>query len=587
MEAQVRRRIKSGAEYDNLFPGCTGEDRSIKRNASVEDTLQLIRQTVPQTLWHTEKIAKLLEGDTLEKTCSNIWHFVYGHVQYKKDDAGYEQIRSPRRTWRDREEGGDCDDYSEFISSVLMNLGVPHKARIAIYDYANGYQHIYIVVPKDGKLNYELASRRDYIVLDCVKDAYDDEQPFLEKKDYNMKLQYLDGIPTHRCYSTGADGSMDAQEFGELWATEQEFGGLKDIFQKVGDKVKEVGGKVLDKAGDALRTINKVANPATILLRNGFLAAMKVNLFNVADKLRFGYLTEDQARKMNMNLTAWKKLNEIKNRAETIYYQAGGEKAALRKAILEGKGNNDRKVPLIGFLNGFTGYGDETEQRILSGVMEGLSGNGLGEPVTAAMITAASGAIAALGVTIKQIGGLFNKGTPESAAYDSAANAVNIPPEAAQSTTTNSYNPQDYNASVSQTGHSYTQTTPAVYPPGGGGTLPAPYTGYSPDFQSQGSGYPGTSQALQITKTEEKKEETGVVGFAKKNAGILLITGVAAGTIYALVKSNQKDDRENALSGLPQAPAYRKKKAKKRRKTTKPKTKKTHSKKVKISAIKL
>ena len=53
-----------------------------------------------------------------------IWDFVYQHVQYKLDDPGYEQVRRPLRTWLDRKRGADCEDYSVFISSILLNLGV-------------------------------------------------------------------------------------------------------------------------------------------------------------------------------------------------------------------------------------------------------------------------------------------------------------------------------------------------------------------------------------------------------------------------------------------------------------------------------
>jgi hypothetical protein len=42
--------------------------------------------------------------------------------------------------------------------------------------------------------NADLNDRDDYIVIDCVKDNYDEEQPFLECKDYDMQLDYLDGI---------------------------------------------------------------------------------------------------------------------------------------------------------------------------------------------------------------------------------------------------------------------------------------------------------------------------------------------------------------------------------------------------------
>ena len=58
MESDTRRRIRSGKEFDHLFPKPTGKDYRIKGSADVEDTLKLIRKTVPETLWQTEKIAE-------------------------------------------------------------------------------------------------------------------------------------------------------------------------------------------------------------------------------------------------------------------------------------------------------------------------------------------------------------------------------------------------------------------------------------------------------------------------------------------------------------------------------------------------
>ena len=164
----------------------------LKKHGDVEDTMKLIQRTVPKTLWHTEKIAKKLKGRTLNETCSNIWHFVYEHIQYKRDKDGVEQVRSPRRAWWERSSGVDCDCYTEFISSILFNLKIPHKARITKYPKRlpeiPRWQHVYVIVPRDGRTDKEFDERDDYITIDCVKDNYDEEQPYLESKDYDMQL---------------------------------------------------------------------------------------------------------------------------------------------------------------------------------------------------------------------------------------------------------------------------------------------------------------------------------------------------------------------------------------------------------------
>lgn len=332
MESKQKRKIKSGREFDQLFPPPSKQDVTIKQTGDVEDTLKLIRKTVPTSRWQTQAIAEKLRGKTLEETCSNIWHFVYDHIQYKRDKDGVEQVRSPRRTWWERETGVDCDCYTEFISSILLNFNIPHKARITKYPKrfpeVPRWQHIYPIVPKDGNIDRDFTDRDSYIVLDCVKDEFDNEQPFLERKDYDMRLDYLDGVEEEE---SGDSESFDdpyelmgteypepdSVDFADLAAIydEEELG---SIFKKIGKAVSKVAKtvakpvakvvvkpvakvakavakpvgkvvkKVADKVGDGIRLINRFANPATILLRNGFLLAMKINLFNVAGKYAMG-----------------------------------------------------------------------------------------------------------------------------------------------------------------------------------------------------------------------------------------------------------------------------------------------------------
>src|ERR1051326_2185712 len=145
MEALTKRKIKIGKEYDDLFPTAMLTDETVKKGASVSDTVKFIPKVVKETLPQTEKIAEILKGQSVSQTCKNIWDFVYHHIAYNKDEDGLEQIRAPARTWHDRFRGVDCDCYTVFISSILTNLKIPHTLRIAKYrkDY---FQHIYPVV---------------------------------------------------------------------------------------------------------------------------------------------------------------------------------------------------------------------------------------------------------------------------------------------------------------------------------------------------------------------------------------------------------------------------------------------------------
>ncbi|MBI4945310.1 MAG: hypothetical protein HY840_02780 [Bacteroidetes bacterium] len=386
MEALKHRKIKSGAQYEHLFPSANLKDETVKKGASVYDTVKFIPKVVRETLPQTEGISKMLRGNTLSETCKNIWDFVYHHINYNKDEDGTEQIRSPARTWHDRSRGVDCDCYTVFISSILSNLKIPHTLRIAKYrkDY---FQHIYPIVHKtNGK----------YITIDCVVDYFNYEEPYTEIKDKTMDLQYLSGIEN----------------------SESEFGNSED--ESLGKKKGK--GKLKDLLKKGLHIANR-ANPATLLLRNGLLASMKLNIMKVGQRLKYAYMSDEQAKQKGVDTAKFQHLKTIKDKLEKIFYGAGGKPENLKKAILTGKGNKKGKhdVDGLGDFEYDTNLGDMNEATPLPQLLgdemyrsENAETLGaLGEPVTAASITAATGAIASIAALLKKIGNIFPKNDKE------------------------------------------------------------------------------------------------------------------------------------------------------------------------------
>lgn len=423
MEAQRKRNIRSGEEYSHLFPKAENSVSTIRRNANVTHTVAFIPKVVTETLHHTKQIAQILKGNTTYETCSNIWHFVYQHIAYKKDQEGYEQIRSPARAWHDRKRGVDCDCYSVFISSILSNLGIPHILRITKY-HRDYFQHIYPVVPLNGK----------ELPIDCVTDQFNYQVPYSEKKDYPMDLQYLNGFDG---YSFGQLGKV------KKGAAKKSLPVVKkktSLFSKA--KAKKVvqaapasdGQPKQKKKGILKKVLNKVnkVNPATVLLRNGVLAAMKLNVKNIAKRLRWSYLTPEQAAQKGIDPAKFQRLIATRQKLEKIFYGAGGKEENLKKAILGGKGNADKA---ISGLDGFSLAGIEYmsaytplpqllgPEVYYSENVEGFEGLGqLGEPVTLASVGAAMGVLAGIVAALKQIGDIFSKKTKGSEDFDEKAN---------------------------------------------------------------------------------------------------------------------------------------------------------------------
>lgn len=413
MEAQHKRPVRDGMRYDSLFPRAEGRDETVKRDASLTDTLRLIPRVVRSHGWQAARIAKELRGADLASTCRNIWEFCYHHIQYERDKEGAEQIRSPARAWRDRKTGIDCDCYTVLVSSILTNLGIAHKLRIAKYpnpdDPDPDFQHIYVIVPQGA----------GHLTIDPVTDLFDFEVPFLATKDIDMTLQFLNGPPgksldhedlfqddgmgetpssvmpgtvkgdriiaeaTAKGMTVVQYQEWTRQEFirqngmtPEQWAANmqaqmaQQTAASQAAYNADTEKVKAelrkrgVGfpaNATRDELLELLRqnpapkpagqVIHAVntANPATVLLRTGVLLCMKINFMGVAAKLRWALATQANAVKAGMSASDHAKTKEIWERLRKIYYDAGGKPENLMEAVLTGKGNKDKAVALGGF----------------------------------------------------------------------------------------------------------------------------------------------------------------------------------------------------------------------------------------------
>lgn len=443
MNRKARGIQKDGRLYDCMFELPPGIDETVKTGAKLDDTIAMLPLKVREYSFQANRIAAALQDmdGNVRRTCENIWKFLYRHIAYKPDQKGKEQVRSVWRLWSDKL--GDCDCFSFFTSCVLSVLKIPHTFRVTEYsppDYekgTGGYQHIYVVVPDKGK----------EITIDAVLPEFDNEYPYLNKIDQKMDLQFLNGIDPEMLARNGGM-SVDAEDLlsCQLPSNDESVGALKNFFQKAKDKVQNVTQHIkqdvknvtqnikqdvkkattgvrqaVKKAGTVVskgvHVINRI-NPATAALRLGILASMKLNLFGVAGQLRYAYLTDADAEKRGVNMKRFDRYKKVRTKLEKIFFNAGGKPENLKESILTGKGNQDKGVALSGFSLSGLGFSNSSSVRdIIGGEMfadeipqDGL--NGLGEPITAATVTAASGLLATIAGILKNIGNLFQKGEP-------------------------------------------------------------------------------------------------------------------------------------------------------------------------------
>jgi len=209
-------------DYEYLFGISAGKDRTAIKG-DLEKTLEVIKEIIRDYNYQVKKLAKHLKGDTLLQSAYNIWHFCNriskgGNINYKLDKRGYEEIRTPGRSFRDRFIGIDCDDFTILCSSLLLNMG--YKPQMVIVDTLGDdrYNHIYTSV--GAKLENGIV--RGGVIVDPVMDAQFNQHPahIRKSKIIDMKIQVLEGnglgsawldeIPKNAIFGFGAVESPDA-----------------------------------------------------------------------------------------------------------------------------------------------------------------------------------------------------------------------------------------------------------------------------------------------------------------------------------------------------------------------------------------
>lgn len=141
----------------------------------------------------------------------------------------------------------------------------------------------------------------------------------------------------------------------------------KQATKKAGQKVVQKTKQVSQKAASAVKKVTKAVvryNPVSVTLRASVLLALKVNLLQSASKLKWGYLTEAEARQHGFDMNEWRKVKAQLAKAENM------------------------------FVNELQGKAENFKNAILTGRAGGLSGEDLGLGVVVATAAAASTAAA-------------------------------------------------------------------------------------------------------------------------------------------------------------------------------------------------
>ncbi len=145
--------------------------------------------------------------------------------------------------------------------------------------------------------------------------------------------------------------------------------------------------KVSKKAGKGLKKAAKAVvrfNPLTLAMRGGLLAALRLNMFKFSSKLVYAYLPESSAAQYNLDPNALREIKKAHAKLLKLFKGMQGKDDKLKAAIIKGSKVKSKAD---------------------------FSLKGLGEPVTAASVTAASGILAKIGTWLKPVKNIFKKRT--------------------------------------------------------------------------------------------------------------------------------------------------------------------------------
>ncbi len=350
------RTISDGSQYDHLFPEPELKKTVLKKDGSVDDTVQLMKRIIKEYSYQVRGLAKILKGKTIKESAENVFNFVFKYIKYNVEKG--EQLRTPAYTWYcaqvcarqgnqfDAKNSADCDCMSIFCGSLFYEMKIPFALRIAAYkdDWGNvgNWQHVYVIVYGDG----------ENITCDPVTHKFNYEKPTGKDKTYPMSLTgndiiMLSGIDgTSRVYEENEDGSVGLlagrkkrkERRAARKAARKEKRAAKKAIRKArksGDKEALKKAKAAKKAakkklaanrGGLVKAAKKVGKAikkftvktSLLLPRASFLLLLRLNFRGLAKRLSTNQQARDKFAKV------WKNL--------------GGSMSKLNKAIDKGKG---------------------------------------------------------------------------------------------------------------------------------------------------------------------------------------------------------------------------------------------------------
>lgn len=190
----------------------------------------------------------------------------------------------------------------------------------------------------------------------------------LSLHELNKEAESLDGLDDEEDDTPIYLAKIPEVSVSELLASEDadenDVSGL-GFLKKLRGKIKSGFNKVFNKVKAGVKNVVKAVvryNPATIAIRAAILLTLKTNAFNIASRLIYGYLTQQQAEANKLDLDEWRKIVDAKNKGEDFFTKVGGKAENYRSSIVKGKAAKATGLNLSGLgegdakANGFVSF---------------------------------------------------------------------------------------------------------------------------------------------------------------------------------------------------------------------------------------
>lgn len=181
----------------------------------------------------------------------------------------------------------------------------------------------------------------DYAIQYWHTDKRDEALAILEAKE--KELNEMEGLSeeqkgyevTKMFYGISDLGGLSV--LGKTSKLRAFFSEVKNVVKKTGDAIKTDVHKAGEIVKNAFKGLVKY-NPLTVSARAGMLLALKLNLNGIAEKLKWGYLTEAEAKKHGFDLGEWRKVNIQLLAAQNLFVNTmQGNAGNFKDAILRGR----------------------------------------------------------------------------------------------------------------------------------------------------------------------------------------------------------------------------------------------------------